>query len=218
MRKSKANPRSILVRLVRQSIVVLGLTVISSPLGFTAQRGDDPDWPCQQRLVPMLSAGLFWSGPEIPADADWRREKDVADLVAKVTSRNVTPEQGQAMIQQFVSGLGENRRELVALAFAGLLEETNRQRGEVISQLKSLGRRQRDLAAAAGAIGDRLRTMPNGATAEDAARRTDLEQRRMYAIRSFEAAQQTVRYACEIPVQLEGRLGAYARALEAALS
>jgi hypothetical protein len=88
----------------------------------------------------------------------------------------------------------------------------------VISQLKSLGRRQRDLAAAASAIGDQLRTMPNDATAEEAARRTDLEQRRMYAIRSFEAAQQTVRYACEIPVQLEGRLGAYARALEAALS
>lgn len=211
-------PGSILIRAIRLSAAVVGLLVIPDSLGFAASRGVDPDWPCQQRLVPTLSAALFWNGPELPANADWRREKRVADLVARISPRNVTAEHGQAMIETFARSLGENRREMLTLAFAGLLEETNRQRAELISQLKRLGRRQRDLAAAASAAGDELRMIPKDAAGEASARRADLEQRRMYAIRAFEAGQQTVRYACEAPVQLEGRLGSYARGLQAALS
>jgi hypothetical protein len=44
-----------------------------------------------------------------------------------------------------------------------------------------------------------------------------LEQRHAFAAKSFTDAERTMRYACEAPVRLEGRLGAYARALAAAL-
>jgi hypothetical protein len=35
--------------------------------------------------------------------------------------------------------------------------------------------------------------------------------------RAFESTQRTMRYACEVPVQLEARLGRYARFLQARL-
>ena len=45
----------------------------------------------------------------------------------------------------------------------------------------------------------------------------DLEQRRFFATKAFQDAERTLRYVCEAPVRLEARLGAWARALEAAL-
>ena len=44
-----------------------------------------------------------------------------------------------------------------------------------------------------------------------------MAQRLAFVIREFEEAEQTLRYACEAPVALEARLGAYARALQKAL-
>jgi len=37
-----------------------------------APRADDPDWPCQQRLVPKLTAAAYWNGPALESIGDWR--------------------------------------------------------------------------------------------------------------------------------------------------
>jgi hypothetical protein len=42
-------------------------------------------------------------------------------------------------------------------------------------------------------------------------------QRRDFVIRTFQETERTMRYACEVPVELEGRLGSFAKALEAKL-
>ena len=52
------------------------------------------------------------------------------------------------------------------------------------------------------------------ATGEAAARRVDLQQRYDFTARNFEEIQRTIRYACETPVALDARLGAWARALQ----
>jgi len=45
-----------------------------------------------------------------------------------------------------------------------------------------------------------------------------LQQRHDFTARNFEEIQRTIRYACEAPVALDARLGAWARVLQEAAS
>ena len=180
---------------------------------------DTKDWPCQQRLVPTLGGGAFWTGPSLESAGDWRAEPKVAALVDRIAPRRVSAEEGVAAIAEFVASLDAepSKDRLVTLAFAGLLEETNRDRSEIISRLMELGRRQHDLADIASKANAELRALPapsDSATPEETAHRTDLEQRFAYVRQAFESAQRTMRYACEVPISLEARLGRYAQALK----
>lgn len=183
-----------------------------------ASPGQDPNWPCQQRLVPSLSAAAIWSGPALDGPADWHAEPRVADLVNEIAPRKVSQEEGKVAIAAFVKDLSaEERARLVPLALVGLLEETNRQRGELIGRIKNFGQRQRSLADLVARVTAELDAIPVQTQGAEADERAELEQRKTFLIREFEEAQKTMRYACETPVQLEARLGAYARALQGAL-
>jgi hypothetical protein len=182
-------------------------------------RRGDPDWPCQQPLVPSLAAAQVWSGPPLDGIGDWHAEPRVAALVQRVAPREVDAATGEKAIAAFVKDLApEVRKRLVPLAFAGLLDETNRERGFLIERIKDLGERQRKLVEIIRKINADLDAIPPNATGDQAAQRTDLENRRAFTTRSFDGVQRTMRYACEAPVTLDARLGAYARTLEAALS
>jgi hypothetical protein len=195
--------------------------VLASPAVCAAQtRGKDPDWPCQQRLVPRLTAAVFWSGPSLDGIGNWQDEPRIADLVRRISPRQVSPEVGEAAIADFAEKLApdDDRNRLLTLAFAGLLEETNDARSELLSRIKQFGRRQRDLAATAASLLDEQRAIPADATGEAAERRADLEQRLAFTTRAFEGSQRTIGYVCDAPVRLEARLGRYARALQSHLS
>jgi hypothetical protein len=201
------------------ALLVIGLALAAPWRGEAQRRGDNPDWPCQQRLVPNLAAANFWHGSSLDGIGDWQAEPKVAALVRSIAPRKITAEQGEAAIAAFADGLGaeSERAKMLALAFGGLLDETNRERAGLIERILELGRRQRELAEIATKAGEELRAIPETATGDEAARRADLEQRFTYVTRAFESTQRTMRYACEAPVQLEARLGRYARALEAKL-
>jgi len=187
----------------------LALAVAAGPPGA------DPDWPCAQRFVPRVAAAALWPGPPLPENGDWRAEPEVAALVGRVSPRSVPEEAGVAAVEAFAAPLDPAaRRRLLPLAFAGLLEETNRQRDGLIEQIRRFARRQRELAEGVRHLESELRAMPAGA---GEGTREELEQRHAFAAKSFTDADRTVRFVCEAPVRLERRLGAYARALAAAL-
>jgi hypothetical protein len=200
-------------------LAVVFLAIGAVAAAAAPRRGDDPDWPCRQRLVPMLAAASFWTGPDLAGAGEWQAVPEVAALVAKVTPRRVSAEEGEAAITAFATGIAaqEDRAKLLTLAFAGILDETNRERSDIIHRILDLGHRQHDLAEIASKAGEELGLIPADATGEEAARRSDLEQRFAFVTRAFEGTQRTMRYACEVPVQLEARLGRYARALQAHL-
>jgi hypothetical protein len=179
-------------------------------------RSEDPDWPCQQRLVPQLTAPAFWSGP-LDMQGDWQADPEVAELVHRLAPRRITTEEGLAAITDFTKTASEDRPHRFALTFRGLLAETDRQRAILIEKLKDIGRRQGELADVVARLADELRSIPAGAVGEAAAMRVDLQQRRDFTTRNFEEVQRTIRYACEMPVGLDARLGAWARALQLAL-
>jgi hypothetical protein len=178
-------------------------------------RSEDPDWPCQQRLVPKLAAAAYWNGP-LDNIGDWRADPEVADLVGRLAPRRVTTEEGLAAIAAFAAKLSGDRSRRLALVFRGLLEETDRERSGLIDQLKQIGRRQRQLAELVARLAAELDAISPDVTGEATARRVDLQQRYNFTARSFEEIERTIRYACETPVQLDARLGAWARALQEA--
>jgi hypothetical protein len=182
--------------------------LLAAALIAAAPLAEDPDWPCQQRLVPRLAAAAYWNGP-VDVQQEWRSDPEVVDLVHHLAPRHVTTEEGLAEITAFVKASTDRPARRI-LAFRGLLEETDRQRADLIGRLKQLGRRQRDLAETVGRLADALRLIPPDAAGE----REDLQQRRYFSTRNFEEVQRTIRYACETPVALDARLGAWARALQ----
>ncbi|HYB09105.1 MAG TPA: hypothetical protein VEJ16_05510 [Alphaproteobacteria bacterium] len=186
--------------------------------GGAAVPGQDPNWPCQQRLVPTLSPTSLWNGPPLEGAGDWHAEPQVTALVEQIAPRSVAADEGVAAIQAFAKPLSPaDRSRLVPLAFLGLVEETNVERGELIDRLKDFGERQRNLAALVSRLTAEHDAIPPDAQGDEAKRRDDLTERLAYTTRSFDGMQRTIRYACETPTQLEARLGLYARALEEAL-
>ena len=63
-------------------ITVLSTVVLLSIVSARSAppRGEDPNWPCQQRLVPRLSAAAYWNGPSLEKIGDWHADPEVADL------------------------------------------------------------------------------------------------------------------------------------------
>jgi hypothetical protein len=184
----------------------------------SAPPAQDPDWPCQQRLVPKLSAAAYWNGPPLANIGDWHADRTVADLVRRIAPRHVSTEEGLKEIAAFASSLSGDRQRRLTLAFCGLLDESDRERAALLGELKQIGRRQRELAALVDQLATELNAIPANSIGEAAARRIDLQQRHDFTARNFEEIQHTIRYACEIPVALDARLGAWARALQNAAS
>jgi hypothetical protein len=201
------------------AVLVLGTTLAAAINARSAPpRGEDPDWPCQQRLVPKLAGAAYWSGPSLDTLGDWQADPEVANLVRRLAPRRVSTEEGLAEITAFAQTLPGDRPHRLALAFNGLLAETDQERSRLIEQLKQIGRRQRELAGLVAELASELKSIPPEATGEAAAKRIDLQQRHDFTARNFDEIQRTIRYACETPVELDARLGAWARALQNAAS
>lgn len=169
-------------------------------------------WPCAQRLVPTLAPASYWP-VALPANAtEWRANAPLAAVVAKAAARETPVQDGLQLISGFLAGVApEERGDAAARLFAGLVETVNAERATVIARIQALTLRQQELAAAASASGEELRALPQDA---DPAKREEITERRGFLIRQFEDLARTTRYACEVPVQLEARLGAYARPLQ----
>lgn len=203
---------------MRALAIILGALAWLVPLAAgAAPRNVDPDWPCQQALVPQIAAATIWAGPPLDGIGDWHAEPSVAALVARIAPRGVSAADGEAAIDGFTRDLGGDRNHLITLAFAGLLDETNRQRTEVIERIKELAQRQRSLADIIARLTAEVDAAPAD-KGEPSPERAELMQRWTFSSRAYTELQGTMRYACEVPGQLDARLGAYARALQAALS
>jgi hypothetical protein len=179
-------------------------------------RSEDPNWPCQQQLVPKLAAATYWNGPPLDNVGDWHADAEIAGLVRRLAPRRVSTEEGLSEIAALTRTLSSDRAHRLTLAFLGLLEETDRERAGLIEKLKNIGRHQRELADLVAELAAELKSIPPDATGEAAAKRLDLQQRHEFTARNFEEIQRTIRYACEAPVGLDARLGAWARALQQA--
>jgi hypothetical protein len=205
----------VLLRALLTSAAVAAALLVGAGLR-AAPWQQDPDWPCQQLLVPRLAAASYWNGPPLDGLGDWHADPAVGKLVGELAPRRVSTAEGLTAIAAFARSLSGDRRRRLGLLFLGLLDESNRERTALIAELKEIGRRQRQLAALVARLAAELNAIPADATGKAAARRVDLQQRHDFTAQSFEAIQRTLRYACDAPVALDARLGSWARALQQA--
>lgn len=194
------------------------LLILACALSFAvsaqAAPPTDPDWPCQQRLVPHLAAATYWTGPAPPAGADWHADQRLSALIEEISSRDVATEDGIAKLTAFARSLpAAERARTLPLAFTALVEQTNEERDTVIAQLKTLGARQRSLAKRIESDEAALQATPADAGGDAAAERAGIAERHDLLVRSYHDIGESVRYACQVPTDLDARLGAYARAL-----
>ena len=183
---------------------------VALALGAAGPAPADPDWPCVQRLVPTLTAGTIWAGHE--SKGDWRANPPVAAVVGQAAPRSRRLPDAVAALDTFAAAVPASERPAaLSQVFAGLVDETNRQRGDVIENLRGTARRQRSLTEITSGVTAELRALPADAPA---ARREEIMQRRTFLIREYEEIERTIRYACEVPGALEARLGSFAQALQ----
>jgi putative intracellular protease/amidase len=167
----------------------------------------DPDWPCQQRLVPTLTAATFWPG--LHPKGDWQTDPKLAALVRDVSARSRPVAEAVKRLESFAATRpGE---EALAEVFAGLVDQANAERGAAIDGLRSVTRYQRALAEATSRVTAELEALPQDAPP---AQRDEVVSRRALMIRQYEEIQRSIRYSCEIPVDIESRLGRFAQALQ----
>jgi hypothetical protein len=185
--------------------------------GATAA-GPDPNWPCQQPLVQNMTPAMIWSGPPADNIGDWHADPSVSALVEHIAPRNVSTKDGEAAIQAFLKSLNGDRKKRITLAFAGLLDETNDQRSGVIDRIKDLAERQRNLSDLVNRLSIQVGQLPPAEQTNPAPEHKDLVERWTFTTQAYTQLQQTMRYACEIPGQIDSRMGVYARALAAGLS
>ena len=190
--------------------------LIGAAQAGAAPAAENPDWPCQQRLVPKLAAASYWNGPPLEGPRDWHADPGVANLVRQLAPRRVSTAEGLTAIAAFARSVSGDRRRRLSLLFIGLLDESNRERADLIDRLEQLGRRQRKLADLVAHLGAALSAIAPGATGDAGAKRLELQQLYDFSARNFEEIQRTMRYACEAPAALDARLGAWARALQSA--
>jgi hypothetical protein len=196
--------------------VVYALVTIVAFAAPAARAADPryPDWPCVQAKVPELSPAALWAGPPLDDAAKaWANDPKIKDLVPRLAARRVPIEDAQKSIAEFMTGSAAEREAKGKLLFAGVFERLNAERGEVMTGIERLARRQKDMA-------DKIREsvielhkiqdMP----APEQAKLDDLSRQVEWSTRIFEDRRKTVRFVCEVPVLIEQRLGALARSIQ----
>lgn len=199
------------------STVVLLVLVLATGGPVAAAGGEDPDWPCQQRKVPELSAGLMWAGPQLAPDApDWRSDEAVSRLVERLAVRRTALEDATDKIAEFAGKFdGPERQEKVTLAFFGLLERVNAERKDVLEGIERYTRKQRRLAEEILKTRQQLKEVLAMEAPDEAAdnRRRELEQQLAWQTRIHEERERSLQFVCEVPVLIEQRLFELAREL-----
>lgn len=175
------------------------------------------DWPCVQRKVPTLSAGMMWAGPPITDDhADWRKDVEISALVERLAVRRTSMEEAIRDIDAFVAGLSAaEKADRLTLVFSGILQKANAERGEILEGIERFTRKQRQLADNIRAKRQQLEEVlkladPTGADDE---KRRALEEELGWQTRIHEDREKSLTYVCEIPILLEQRLFTLAREL-----
>lgn len=176
-----------------------------------------PDWPCNQVKVPELSVTAVWAGPSIDdVGSAWEENPTTKDLVARLAARRTPLDDAQKAIADFLGGTQAERQHKAKLVFAGLFKTLDRERGEVMRGIERYTRKQRDFAGQIRSTILELRDLQDRPD-HDQSKVDELAARVEWDTRIFEERRKTIGFVCEVPVLIEQRLFALARAIQQSL-
>lgn len=181
----------------------------------------DKDWPCVQRKVPTLSAGVVWSGPPLePVLTEWRNLPDVAQLVPKLVSRRTSLEDATKLITDYAASAGADKSSRMTMVFAGVFSEINTLRTDIIKAIERFTLNQRRRADDIRTTRAELEPLKSKAdkTPAEQARAAELEEQLKWQVRIHEDRESSLSYICETPVILEQRAFSIGRDIQNAMN
>jgi Spy/CpxP family protein refolding chaperone len=200
--------------MMRLMLLALATAAICA-IGSAANAADPryPDWPCAQAKVPEVSVAAVWAGPPIDGIGEtWKSDPKVRDLVTRLAARRTPLEDAQKAAEDFIAASGADKAETAKLLFAGLFQELNRQRTEVMDGIDRITAKEKELAEAIRADRAALSESQDSPT-PDQQKINDLTGRLEWGTRIYEDRRKTIRYVCDVPTAIERRLFALGRAI-----
>jgi hypothetical protein len=201
-------------------LIAASIIALAAPRAIAADPAN-PDWPCVQRKVAMLSSAQMWDGADVDDLTQWRDSEETTKLIALLASRRVPLEQAAAAIARFAASQPPDKRDdALKLLFAGLISTVNSDRAVVISGIERFQQRQKARAAEIERQGAALRQLRERAASDDKARAelAAAEERYNWDVRVFTERQQSLPLACEVPVLIEQRLFELGREIRARMN
>src|SRR5262245_51621926 len=176
-----------------------------------------PDWPCNQIKVPEISIAAVWAGPSIDDVGNaWEEDATIKDLVARLAARRTPLDDAQKAIAEAITGTESERQKKAKLIFAGLFNTLNHERSEVMRGIERYARKQKEFSDQIRSTILQLRELQDRPDL-DQSRIEELTNRIEWDTRIFEERRKTMNFVCEVPVLIEQRLFALARALQQSL-
>ncbi|WP_028737965.1 hypothetical protein [Ciceribacter selenitireducens] len=167
----------------------------------------DPDWPCIQRKVENLSAGLMWPHPVTKRDLPPEAE----ELAAVLALRRVSLEEAETQVRDFVAKHPSDEQALGAV-FLSVFDRLSENRKRLMSGIARYSQSQIALSAKIDA--DRIEMAKLSAEkAPDFDRIDKLEEEMDWNERIYLDRSRALTYVCETPVLIEKRAYAIAQVL-----
>jgi hypothetical protein len=194
----------------RSNLLLLAALLFAVPLApAAAATGENPDWPCIQRLVPQIAPAVIWPGPPIE-QVNGPANPRIDQLAGELSARRVPIEEARAQIEAFAASLDDAQKsEQLPKLFIRTLEIINNDRSSIIEGIKEYARGQRALAQSINEKNERLIELPKDQVLE----RDALVAERDWDVRIYDDRARSLTYLCEQPVLLDQRAFALARAI-----
>lgn len=189
-------------------VLIAVMLLVAQPV--SAADPTDPTWPCIQRKIVRLSAGVIWPYP-IPESVGALSDEEKT-LASALALRRVSLEEAEQLVAGFESD-SEGSQEQWTRIFSGVFGRLDKNRTRIIQGIERYAQKQLSLSADI----DQLRnSMDTALSVEDPdydkidAYEVDLD----WKTRIFDDRNRALIYVCESPVLLEKRAFAMAKLLQ----
>lgn len=193
-------------------LALLTACAISAAAPLTAAEFDDPTWPCVQRKVANLSAGLMWPQPIPEGGLRATIKPQVQELAELLVQRRVPIEDVATAVAAFVDANKDVTDDDLGLIFQAAFVRINQSRTQLMDGISRYSLTQIDLAARI----EQARVEMDQIMAQDDPdfdRVDALEEQLDWDQRIYRDRAQSLIYVCETPVLLEKRAYAVAQVL-----
>ncbi len=179
------------------------------------ETGQNPDWPCDQILVPEVPAAVVWAGPSIEGlETAWQQDAEIEALVKRFSSAGYDTDAADAEVAAFAGRQATaDKDHKLTLLFAGVHQTLNEERDK---QLEGIMRYSRGQAARADRLSEELDEMvrlQDDPSAEAKQRFSLMEKEMDLKQRIFDEREMFIQHLCTRPVVIEQKLGVLARTI-----
>jgi hypothetical protein len=206
------------MRVAFRIITVIAIAGAIPPALAGGPPNTDPDWPCHQLKVTTFPLAAIWAGPALDLDSQaWRNAPEVADLAARMSQRRVPIAEVEQAVAELKAKEGQQAQDKLLGAFAAAFQDLTQQRTKVIEGLDRFGRRQRAMGDSIRAENEALQQAVDANRGQPGDKDAGLQQQLEWDLRVFNDRRQSIGFVCEVPGEIEHRIGTVARTVQEAL-